>query len=384
MRGIAQGEASSGSNPLLQLYCRQGQLLTTPASASYLIQDISVSPAVTKASGNFNLASVALGGHLLGPGRLAIPASTAAIVGPPAVPAWTVGTHRVACTFAMTLGGAAHKQVQDFEVLDPIEFAAGYEYMGLASSKELIASALFGSLTAGQLQPYIHQASMLVEQLLGNVLEPRYMTLIFSGESTYMHFLNVPIIAIEKIESVSEDSSGAVTRYEWPSYLWRAYNRHLDGLQSPDDRCNPKIELVTHDPGSVTRSEIDWMWPYGQQNLEISGVFGYTDPSPNPALPGVSIGRAPRDLARAIIGMAYKIRSDPAAVDPTAISGSVKSYRTDAQSVTFASISPATAPTGGLYITGDQLVDQILHRFLRPIEAAYDDRRDNRIYYRYT
>jgi hypothetical protein len=55
------------------------------------------------------------------------------------------------------------------------------------------------------------------------------------------------------------------------------YNRHLSqGLVDPDDRESPKIVVNVSDIAKI--GFIDY-WPRGNQNIQVQGVFGYTDPA---------------------------------------------------------------------------------------------------------
>ena len=40
MKGLTKGEASSADNPVLQLFCRQGQFMADPVEGSFVIEDI--------------------------------------------------------------------------------------------------------------------------------------------------------------------------------------------------------------------------------------------------------------------------------------------------------------------------------------------------------
>jgi hypothetical protein len=101
--------------------------------------------------------------------------------------------------------------------------------------------------------------------------------------------LHHPIIAASKAELLS--SFDALLCEILDSDL-RVYNRHLtDGLVAPDDRNNPKIEMLALTSGWPGPSAIpvmrEWYWPRGPLNVVVTGVFGYTDPD------GSTVGMTP-------------------------------------------------------------------------------------------
>lgn len=367
MRGILQGEESAGTTPLLQLFCRLEQLLADMHSGTYLIEDITGTSPSTRASGSFNTALVAGGGHKLGTGRYVIPTGSTV--------AWAVGTHRITSTYRMSAGGADHKQVSFFEVLDTDEFATSLDFVTYLTSKQAAADGLVTG-TTGEIQAMLADAASQIEEWTGNWFEPRHMTLVLSGDKRKVLYLNVPIIAIETLETVSKDSSGNETRYDWNSAYWRAYNRHLDGLRSPDDRYNPAIELIMADPALCTSDDsyLDWTWPFGQQNIEITGVFGYTDPAPDRNAPGLSLGVMPRVLRRLMNAIMVRSNEDLGLEDPsTQQPGRIKEYKTRHQKIVFFGSSSQGSQYGS--ISGDPLLDQLLLRLCKPVNAGYVQRR---------
>lgn len=362
MRGIVKGEVSNTANPLLQLFCRSSQLLADMHSGTYLIEDITGGSPVTRASGSF----VALT-HKLGTGRYLIPTG--------ATSAWTVGTHRLKCSYKLTDTGPTHTQVEFFELLDDSEFATSLGFITYLTSKQALADGLVAGTTAA-LQRHMMEAARLIEEWTGNWFEPRYLTHKLEGDKKKALYMDVPIIAIELVETVSKDSSGNETRYPWNAAYWRAYNRHLDGYSEEDDRYNPKIELIMADPAECASntSYLDWTWPYGQQNAEITGVFGFTDPAPDIAAPNMSLGIQPYELRRIMTAVMLRISEDYALQSPTTQQGGrVKKYKSRHQSVEFFGASGSGNQYGSM--SGDPLIDQLLVRLCRATNARYVQRK---------
>jgi hypothetical protein len=368
MHGLAQGEQSDSSNPLLQLISRSGQFLADINSGTYAIEDISdpdVPPVAIGSPTAFNTDLVADGGHKLGLGRYYIPTGNTS--------SWAQGTHRVVCTYKLTATGKTYTQIIEFEILDAVDFPSGAEYLGYVSTRKLKKDGVTGDLSPSQVHPRILAVSMNLQAQLGRVFDPTPLVLVLNGSRTPLLYLDEAIIAVEKVETVSLDTSGNETRYEWNTSTYKVYNRHLDGMIAPDDRVNPKLQLVNTDGDEIAWNE--WQWPYGQCNVEITGVFGYTDPMFDPAMGGVSIGRTPRDLERVIAALITRELEDAALTDVSVHQpGRVKSEKTRHQSISYFGSGQQSGSTYDS-ITGDPLLDHLLVRMARPINLGYAQRR---------
>jgi hypothetical protein len=150
------------------------------------------------------------------------------------------------------------------------------------------------------------------------------------------------------------------------------FNRHNNGLLNPDDRYNPQVSLVeTRRIAGVTAIDGDFTWPFGKQNIQITGVFGFTDPDVQPD--EVLIGHTPEDFVQIIGTLASRFLDNP---DMSSIAtwkpGLVRAYRTRDQQISFYGASGNVSYTGGL--TGDALIDQMLLRFVKPARLAYAER----------
>jgi len=357
MRGLAQGEASSSSNPVLQLFARSGELLADIYSGSYLIQGI-VDPAVAPTS---KVASTAIDttNDKLGTGRYLLATGDTA--------AWTPGTHRAVVTYQMTDGGRTYVQVIEFEILYATDWATGSLYIGYASTSRLIRDQIVEDSTLPQdLHRHIDRISRQIERWTKRSFEPQYRAIRHDGASSPIMHLNNAIIALDKVQAIWKASDdGTEDTYDYDGYLFQVYNRHLDGVVSPDDRNNPKI--VRKD---------SWTWSPGYITTKILGVFGYTDPQVDTDDGRVSIGKLPDDLVLVVGSLLSRYLEDPTLTDRSVHQpGSMKSMKTRDQAASFGSSGSLIGGAGSDSMTGDPMLDQILIRFSAPISLRYADKR---------
>jgi hypothetical protein len=369
MRGLAKGEALTATNPILQLFTRQGEFLTDPVAATYKIEDIhnpDTAPVEKVATTSFDLTDVGVGGNKLGPGRFYIPLSTGIS------DSLTFGTHRVVCEYEMVASGRTYMQVILFEVLDPAAYPSGQMYTGYVTTRSLLENGFVNSACAVQkLHRHVHNFSVQLEQYTERFFEPRFMPMLINGAEKPALFVEEAIIAIEKVEIVARTITGEDVN-EYDNTLYRVYNRHLDGLLNPDDRYDPLLSMVeTRRVAGVTPLGGSFNWPYGRQNVRVYGVFGFTDPEPQPDQ--VLIGQTPVEFDQIIGVMLERYMTDPSMSSlATQQPGRVKSYKTRDQAIQFYGASGNVSYTGG--ITGDPLLDQKLQRFVKPVKLRYTER----------
>lgn len=351
MRGIAKGEQSSLTNPLLVLYVRSGGYLADFYSGSVVIEDIksaSAVPVTVVASANITTA-----GNKLGIGRYVI------LTG--ATSTWSIGTHRATVQYKMTVTGPTYWQVIEFELLDNAEWPTGQPYVGYISTRIALGDAFVAStITRQQLHRYIDEVSHAVEVWTGRWFEPRYRIIKKRGQALPVLRLDIPIIAIEDIYAIWQTTTGQDS-YKYEQYLFKVYNRHLDAQVEEDDRRDPNLELTDVD-GTVVEVS-GFAWPYGNQNIEVRGVFGYTDPEFDPNSGSTVIGKTPADIARAVGALVSRRISDPAMSSLlTSSPGGVTSMKTRDQSISFGGASSSE----GSSLSGDSLIDQILIKYCKP------------------
>lgn len=368
MKGIPIGMVSSVANPVLQLFVRQHEHLADMYSGSYVIHSlVGSSPVVVVASTPFNTVA-----DKLGTGRYAI---ATGITGGPTPPAWSVGTHRVTCTYKMVSGGADHIQVLHFEMLSASDWVSTGQYLGYVTTKTLIDGGQFGTITREVLHKRINRQSRNLERILRRCFEPRYQIMKLSGADKTILHLHEAIIAVEKVQAAYKDSSQNDILVDYDASSYKAYNRHLDGFLDEDDRRNPKIELVgtLAYVGSEAPPATTYSWPSGEQNIWVTGIFGYTDPSPDADASGVAIGETPEDLGSVVQALIYREIQDPTYSSLGIHSpGALTEVATRDQRAKFAgggSTSMAAMWTSEL--TGDPLLDRLLMRFMAPSDLGY-------------
>ena len=266
-----------------------------------------------------------------------------------------LGKHiaRTWCTTPVT-GAAVLVQDREFEVAEPATAAVakdGYCLISDLRDEEVVANELG---TDARLAAIILQCSRLIERYTGRFFEPRYLDLFVSGRNARKLFLEYPIIALESVavSGVAVDAADIVV-----------YNRHLSQrLTQPDDRDNPKIEYL-HSYGefwtgtywSSWSARLGAFFPYGQGNVEVKGVFGYTD------WDGSAVGKTP-DLIRHACKLMC-IREIPKLTDHDEREdrrqrSRITSEGSDRQ-------SRGLQPLPGTTLTGDYEIDHILHSYMR-------------------
>jgi len=355
MRGLTVGEVSSASNPVLQLFARSGGNLVDIYSGTYRIEDVRVAGAtpVVKVS-----ATSIVEANKLATGRYLLATGTTTT--------WSVGSHRAVVHYTLEDGGPTYMQVIDFEVLDAVDWPSGGAYTGYLSTRQAYQDSYAAdTVLRPQLHRLIADVSRSIEQWTHRWFDPRYLNFLVNGHKAQDLLFDSPIIAIGEV-SIVWNTGGVENSYLYDPLYYRVYNRHLSGYFETDDRRNPKIGLKDID--SVLSRTTGYLWPDGRQNLRVKGVFGYTDPDFDPNGGDVLIGRTPADIGRACGALIARILADPTLTDPmTWAPGSVRSYRTRYQSVTFGGGGGGSSGGGGASdLSGDPLVDAILIKYCKP------------------
>lgn len=270
---------------------------------------------------------------------------------------WNTGRYEIRWYYKMSVTDAEKMERYEFDVIGEINTALTGPIYALPSD---LATEGFTTETDAFVLSRLILASRYIERVTGRFFEPRYLTLNFSGNGSNKLLLNMPIVAIESVQF--ETSPYDSSTLEVDADLIRVYNRHLSqGLTMPDDRNNPKLELY-YSRGETNRSHIlsTLVFPDGQQNIIVNGVFGYTDPN------GSMAGGVP-DLIRYVCKLLvlrdrYRLANQAAREDAMK-RFRIKSEKTRDQSYTLDSL----AQTGLMgSITGDADIDNILHSYMRP------------------
>lgn len=132
----------------------------------------------------------------------------------------------------------------------------------------------------------IAQAQAFIERITGQWFEARELTIQTDGWANFEHLLDVPIISVFEMRFRNND--GSAPHIVDPAE-YAVYNRHVSqGLLNPDDRQNPLIafkrfgddSVHRHDVTRVSRAfpEFSRFFERNKQNVQVQGVFGFTDP----------------------------------------------------------------------------------------------------------
>jgi len=219
----------------------------------------------------------------------------------------------------------------------------------------------------------IKTASELFETWTGRHFEPRLITVDVDGEGSPIKQMGMPIIGLANVEFTFTTFSPADLPIEEGDL--RVYNRHIrNAMTQPDDRDDPRIEFLRIEnfryPRETLLGDTDLLsstigFPLSQQNIKISGMFGFTDPD------GSAFGRTPSLVKEAVMRIAMG-KLQPLWVTTggganIGVTGPVASERTIDQHVTYGDLADK-GTTGAFtgYFTGDPAIDQIISTFRRP------------------
>jgi len=350
MPGVAIEETVNCSNPLLQFNYHVNGILTNVYELKFTIQDIQNSTERVSLT-TVTLTDCASGGDRLGTGRYVAQVEATVANG------WEIGTHEITWSYKPESGDDTVTWKQRFEVLSNDVYATGRGYRAYADTSGLMKNSSLHSCNISDIQEALQTVTEQIEGYTGRFFDPTYINTQYNGVKGGALPLDNPIIGVSEVALVTGNVVGDETEVDLNDVL--VYNRHLtDGLNSPDDRENPRLEYKALVGESWRTGEyLRYYWPAGRQNIRVAGVFGYTEYN------GTPVGKRPRLLEKAAGIMTLREMSDPLGVDPfTSQPGRIRSARTRDQAVTFAG-----ATDGGIgELTGDRIVDDILMKFRRP------------------
>lgn len=351
---ISRGRVLTSTSPLTFIAQVRG-VVTPVVSLAYAILDASTDDlklAPVQVFPGSGLHAVDLLADRIRPGHYAATGWTVPSTGP-----GSSGTMLVRWVYTLS-GGFQGTVEQEFEVLAsaPDTFR-GPKYALVSDFREEgITSA---SVSDSRLLLSIIRASELIERYTGRFFEPRYLELPVNGTGSPMIMLDVPIIGLSDL--AFETGPVHISELFIDSDLWRVYNRHLDGLVSPDDRDSPKIEMLSsgddYAAGGLSFSRL--IFPRGQKNVTVRGFFGYTEADGSP------FGRTPSLLRHAckLLTMRESAKlSQVSTREDAQRRARIIEERTRDQSYKLAADPRQAVAT----ITGDPEVDIILRSFCRP------------------
>ena len=187
----------------------------------------------------------------------------------------------------------------------------------------------------------LEEASRTIDRLCGWFFEPRQETVRLSGKNAPTIELPFPPIQIDHVRVGGGFWMAAVDLPISPELMW------IVGAPVRSDFDVPRITL-----------RFGYAFPLGQGNVEIEGLFGYTEPD------GTANGRTPLAIKRATMILA--LRSIPGVGNVEARGDNSRrprliEERTRDQSYRLAPPVVATS------LTGEPEVDEILVRYRRPL-----------------
>lgn len=275
---------------------------------------------------------------------------------------WTVpsgqalGTYRITWYFKLTATSPEQIFTEEFEVVAVV----GNGFEGYATVQDFRDEGFTEAMVSdARLLMLIEMCTKRIDLLTGQWFNPRTGTLTIDGRDSRTLRFPVPIITITevRVDDTVVDASA-----------YRVYNRHLtSGVANPDDRNDPRIvfyEAANNLPITLWSHAA---FPAGFQNIEVDGVFGYTD-GPGP------IGSTPVLIREACMLLARKkipLMSDPEARQAESVIGKVMREETRDQRV---ELNPKLQMKDGTYgysLTGDSEVDSILIHFMAPISIGH-------------
>jgi hypothetical protein len=273
MIAVVKSAGATVANKALQLVVQDANgLLTDVYSASFQIFE-TTTPALEAAPSQIypttvgNRQTIDVVTQRLGTGRYAA--------------IWTpltthgVGRYMVRWYYQFSVSADPTVFEQEFE-LAPVAYQ-GPHYCTLYDLKAIGMPAATASDHVAQ--KLIVQASRWIEHYTGRQFAAAYKSIRSSGNSGRALLLDEPIVALD---SVTLDYAGDFASSDREIGTFTVFNRHIrENLFRPDDRDNPKLEFLhgADYAGLFSGStRYDYRFSSGVQNVQVAGVFGYTEP----------------------------------------------------------------------------------------------------------
>lgn len=370
---LARSTASNCTNPVLQQLTSANGFLQNPILLEFQIFDIST-PAkratpeqVFPGSGRetVDLTTCATGGAQIGKGRFVAVYSVDGTE--------SLGDHLIKWFTVLETGDAEVVHQQEFLVVHESEYVDPSSYCTITEMRDEGLEAC--EVTDKRLRRAIKLASLQIDRITGRTFRPQFALRKVNGRGGPILQFSDAIIAIEEVRIKGFAFEPSPSELLSNDSL-RVYNRHLtQGTLDPDDRQNPKIEIV-RGVGYFGRSNSAYtadyvnsstlIFPAGQQNVHVDGVFGYTEPD------GSTTGSTPEEIK--LVCALLTLRAATQLTDPDRASDNqafrITMERTRQQTISFADPSGRAASMTYGYFTGDPEIDAILASFMRPPELG--------------
>ena len=362
MVAVLQGTVSSTANPVLLFISVAQEMESEPrVPPGLIVEAAALSYRTLDPSGMevVPLTVVDIVTEAIRPGTYAptITVDVAAALGEWVIE-WT-WDYEVSTTLTLT-----YTQNTNYTVVDSsIPLVDGYAQVADARTEGVPST-----YTNAQVVAALERASRRVEAYTRRFFAPRYEDLDYDAEGNgLMIRTRMPIIAVEDVAINFSDFRPNVRLIEADDY--RIYNRHMRGMLAPDDRQSPKIEVLRVDDyygGGTTFDLFERRFTNAQQNVTITGWWGYTDPDGGP------FGKTPLDIQRVTLMLAMgdipTLWSQFSAGTSGQAAGPIIEQETRDQRVRYAAGAVGGSALSIGRLTGIAAADIILMRFRAPPE----------------
>lgn len=217
----------------------------------------------------------------------------------------------------------------------------------------------------------IERAANLIESLTKMWFEPRYRNFVFNGTGHDRLLLDIPIIALMKVE---EDNVVLGLDY------FKVFNRHLtQGQINPDDRRDPRVAFgEDYLPGyRSTRTMLNSRFGKGRKIIKLFGIYGFTElgdgdevgeTAVDSQIP-LSLGQTPALIKRAATMLTISLMKPQSSSSSSALNKRITKIKTRDQEVSYA--DPDSDSEGQDYgLTDNEEVDNILMQFMPPMRVG--------------
>jgi hypothetical protein len=362
MASIARGQPSDCTNPILDVFFRQGTGLVDVAMLEFQIFEkvsaplapVQVYPLVIGTRETVNLSPCPTGQKLSTGHYFAL---------------WTppltelIGTHELHWFFKRTLSSPEQLFVEEFEVLPEVSAFATDGYASIADVRDEGVTTTMAS--DARVAKLIELASARIDRFTGRFFNPRSQVLHLNGRDARAILLNDPIIAVSEVRLVAplaEDPTGDIVDLD----TLKVFNRHLtEGLLNPDDRDNPHLEFLHGSDtfGPAVEDDVNsfapLIFPRGVQNVIITGIFGYTDPD------GTPMGRTPLLIQRACVLMVIDTLAPAGSAQYARSQGGGMIKREKTMDQEYELFNRQDGGSAASWLTGNPEVDSVLDQFRR-------------------
>ena len=362
MPALARLQPSDCTNPELDIFLEVNGLKTDPYSLEFQIFELESSPGVpTQVYPLSGRQTVDIGTLCSGGGDKLSTGHFVAQWTPPVDE--EIGVHHLKWFFKLQATSPEQEYTEEFQVLTEI---SGFSSAGYCTVQDMRDEGVTDTQASDvRLGVLIDRWTKMINQWTGRFFSPLTKTIYVDGRGGRILHLYEPIIDIDSVALISDRTTPSESPYE--DDLYKIYNRHMtSGLLNPDDRDNPRLEMLHPEElslGMISPGE----WPKGSQNLKVVGTFGYTDPD------GSAFGRTPELIKFACVMLVVKGLTKVGSIDANWAAQNryrIETERTRDQEIRYGPVlGRGVLNPRYTGFSGDSEIDNILIQFCRPFEA---------------